>query len=100
MGTHPSIVRGHQLLGGGRRVVQGFYPWPPGPDPHPLRSTDGINGVNIATLLREHEELRAATNELLLQHDSVCAELIELRSAPCTLLARAVCVAWVWQASG
>ena len=30
-------------------------------------------------MMKEHEELRFATNQLLLQHDKVCQELVQLR---------------------
>eukprot|EP00669_Euglena_mutabilis_P013472 TRINITY_DN8440_c0_g1_i1.p1 TRINITY_DN8440_c0_g1~~TRINITY_DN8440_c0_g1_i1.p1 ORF type:complete len:456 (+),score=155.77 TRINITY_DN8440_c0_g1_i1:141-1370(+) len=35
--------------------------------------------VDMATLVKEHAELRAATNELLMQHDKVCSEYLALR---------------------
>jgi hypothetical protein len=38
-------------------------------------------GVDVAAMMKEHEELRFATNQLLLQHDKVCQELVQLRES-------------------
>eukprot|EP00667_Euglena_gracilis_P005367 EG_transcript_5408 len=37
--------------------------------------------LDVAALLKEHTELRSATNDLLIQHDKVCSDYLALRDA-------------------